>query len=149
MKIDLAAELIITKNRINIFPGVTEFLIKLKKHNIQILLLTNCPRKMLNVKLTQTKLWGYFDKIISSQDFGFIKESDIFWSYVDKEVIYNKEKTIFIDDNQDVLKYAIRNGIKNVIAINSPDSNKKNQVIEKYISIDGIDKFNENIINLF
>ena len=104
---------------------------------------------MLNVKLTQTKLWGYFDKIISSQDFGFIKESDIFWSYVDKEVIYNKEKTIFIDDNQDVLKYAIRNGIKNVIAINSPDSNKKNQVIEKYISIDGIDKFNENIINLF
>ena len=149
LKIDLAAELIITKNRINIFPGVTEFILTLKKHNIQILLLTNCPRKMLNVKLTQTKLWGYFDKIISSQDFGFIKESDIFWSYVDKEVIYNKEKTIFIDDNQDVLKYAIRNGIKNVIAINSPDSNKKNQVIEKYISIDGIDKFNENIINLF
>ena len=32
---------------------------------------------MLN--LLKSKLWSYFDKIISSEDYGFAKETDNFW----------------------------------------------------------------------
>ena len=43
--INLDDELIKTKHKIKIFPGVLKFLDQLKKRRIKIILLTNCPRK--------------------------------------------------------------------------------------------------------
>ena len=34
----------------------------------------------------------YFDKIISSEDCGYIKESNEFWSYLNKNIEYNIKK---------------------------------------------------------
>ena len=147
LKINLNHELLKTKNKIKIFPGVIDFLFKLKKRNIKIVLLTNCPRNMLNVKFNETKLWGYFDNIISSEDFGFAKETDEFWNFLDKKLIYNKKTTVFIDDNQKVLDFAYRNGIKNIVAINLPDSENKKQIIKNYRSIDHISLFEKEIIH--
>ena len=80
---------------------------------------------MLNVKLNKTRLWGYFDKIISSEDYGFAKETDEFWNHLNKELTYNKETTIFIDDNQKVLDTAyIQMVLKILVSINFPDSRK-------------------------
>ena len=147
LKIDLTSELFKTKNNIKVFPGTISFLCKLKKRKMRIILITNCPTKMINVKFTQTKLWSYFDKIISSEDYGFAKETDNFWIYLKKELIYNEDKTVFIDDSQNVLEFALRNGIKNVISINLPDSKKKKQNIKVYKSIDSISDFEDKIIN--
>ena len=118
-----------------------KFLDQLKKRRIKIILLTNCPRKMLNVKLTQTKLWGYFSYIISSEDFGYAKESDEFWNFLETEIVYDKDKTIFIDDSQNVLKYSHKNGLKNIISINYPASDKKKQETKGYPSLDNISLF--------
>ena len=63
---------------------------------------------MLNVKFNEKKLWGYFDNIISSEDYGFAKETNEFWNCLDKELIYNKKTTIFIDDNQKVLDFCLQ-----------------------------------------
>ena len=147
LKINLNSELLKTKNKIKIFPGVIDFLLQLKKRDIKIVLLTNCPRDMLNVKFNEKKLWGYFDNIISSEDYGFAKETNEFWNCLDKELIYNKKTTIFIDDNQKVLDFAYRNGIKNIIAINFPDSESKKQIIKNYKSIDSISLFEKEIIH--
>ena len=138
LDINLDAELIKTKHKIRLFPGVLEFLDQLKKRKIKIIILTNCPRKMLNVKITQTKLWGYFSNIISSEDFGYAKETDEFWQFLEKEIFYNKDKAIFIDDSENVLKYSHKNGLKNIISINYPDSNREKQEIQGYHSLDGI-----------
>ena len=147
LKINLNSELLKTKNKIKIFPGVIDFLLQLKKRNIKIILLTNCPRDMLNVKFNEKKLWGYFDNIISSEDYGFAKETNEFWNYLDKELIYNKKTTVFIDDNQNVLDFAYRHGLKNIIAINFPDSENKKQIIKNYKSIDNISLFEKEIIH--
>ena len=147
LKINLKSELLKTKSKIRIFPGVINFLLTLKNRNIKIILLTNCPRDMLNVKLSKTKLWGYFDKIISSEDYGFAKETDEFWNQLNKELTYNKETTVFIDDNQKVLDSAYANGIKNIVSINFPDSKDKKQVASNYKSIDDISLFEKEIIN--
>ena len=147
LKINLNSELLKTKHKIKIFPGVIDFLLQLKKRDIKIVLLTNCPRDMLNVKFNEKKLWGYFDNIISSEDYGFAKETNEFWNCLDKELIYNKKTTIFIDDNQKVLDFAYRNGIKNIIAINFPDSESKKQIIKNYKSIDSISLFEKEIIH--
>jgi len=144
--IDLEFEVLNTRNRIKVFPGVTNFLTNLKINNIRAIMLTNCPRNMLNIKITQTKLWGYFDEIISSEDYGFSKESTKFWEYLDKELTYRKNKTVFIDDNQDVLKFSYNNNIKNIFCINFPDSNKDKQIINDFRSLDNISCFEKKII---
>jgi|TARA_B110000238_G_scaffold116203_1_gene126170 HAD superfamily hydrolase (TIGR01509 family) len=146
LKIDLNLEILKTKDQIKIFPGTVNLLRKLKKHKIKIFLLTNCPREMLNIKITQTKLWGYFDTIISSEDCGYIKESDEFWSYLNKNVMYNTINTVFIDDNQNVLKYSKKNGIKNIYCIDFPDSKKDRQIVNGYQSIENISLFEKKFI---
>ena len=147
LKINLHDELLKTKQKIRIFPGVIDFLMKIRKRNIKIILLTNCPRDMLNVKLNETKLWGYFDQIISSEDYGFAKETNEFWNYLEKVLNYDKKTTVFIDDNPKVLDFAYVNGIKNIISINFPDSENKKQVIKHYKSIDNISLFEKEIIH--
>ena len=101
---------------------------------------------MLYVKITQCKLWGYFNKIISSEDYEFAKETDEFWKILEEKIFFNKTKTVFIDDNQDVLRYSYRNGIKNLVSINFPDSNEEKKSISKFLSIDSISLFNPEII---
>ncbi len=145
--INLNDELIKTRGKIKVLPGIKEFLNQLKKREIKIILLTNCPRKMLHVKLTQTKLWGYFHKIISSEDFGYPKESDDFWTILKEKITYKENKTIFIDDNLNILKYAHKNGINKVIGVNYPDSKKTKQVINGFESLDNISLFKEKFID--
>ena len=144
--VNLEHEVLNTKNKIQIFPGSINFLRNLKKHNLKIVLLTNCPRNMLHIKITQTKLWGYFDKIISSEDYGFSKENNNFWKCLDKELLYCKNTSVFIDDNQEVLKCSYNNDIKNVFCINFPDSNQCKQIVKDFRSLDNIDCFEKKII---
>ena len=146
LKIDLKLEILKTKNQIKVFTGTIDFLKKLKKNKIKICLLTNCPREMLDIKMTQTKLWGYFDKIISSEDCGYIKESNEFWGYLNKNIKYNPRTTVFIDDNQNVLKYSNKNGIQNIFCIDFPDSKKNRQIIDGYRSIENISLFEKKFI---
>ena len=147
LEINLGDELLKTKNKIKIFPGVVEFLTNIKRKKIKIILLTNCPRKMLNVKLTQTKLWGYFNKIISSEDYGYAKETNEFWYNLKKNIIFEKDSSVFIDDDQNVLDFSYENGIKNIFCINIPDSKKERQIIKRYKSIDSISSFEREFIN--
>ena len=147
LSINLKLEILNTKNKITIFPNSVEFLQTLRKNKINTILITNCPRDMLDIKITQTKLWSYFNKIVSSHDYGFAKETENFWNILNKNIIYNEEKTFFIDDNENVLKFAEKNGIKNLISINYPDSRKEKQIINNYTSIDNISCFTKKFIH--
>ncbi len=147
LQIDLLSELLITKNRISTLPKAKDFLSLLKKNGIKVFLLTNCPRDMLHVKLSQTKLWGYFDEIVSSEDFNFPKESIAFWDVLDKKYEYNNETTVFLDDSKNVIDFSIKHGLKNVFLISSPDSSKKSQDTFGYKSIKGVSEFKKMITN--
>ena len=146
LNINLKSEILNTKDKISVLPNAIEFLKTLKKNQINTVLITNCPREMLNIKITQTKLWGYFNKIISSHDYGYAKETENFWNILNKNIIYNKEKTFFIDDNENVLKFAEKNGIKNLISINYPDSKREKQIVENYTSINNVSCFSKKFI---
>ncbi len=144
LDIDLHLEIVKTRNKIKVFPSVKKILSKIKnKKGIKIILLTNCPREMLHIKLEQTKLWRYFDKIISSEDYGYPKESKKFWKILENKLNYNKNKTVFIDDNVNVLKYAELSGIKYLYAVSTPDSTKQKKIIKEYKSMENI-RFFEN-----
>ena len=147
LQIDLLSELQITKNRISTLPNVRNFLSFLKKNGIKVFLITNCPRNMLHVKLNQTKLWGYFDEIVSSEDFKFPKESIDFWDLLKEKYEYNNESTVFLDDSKNVIDFSIKHGLKNVFLISCPDSSKKSQDTFGYKSIKGVNEFKKMITN--
>ena len=119
----------------------------LKKNNIKVFLLTNCPRDMLHVKLNQTKLWGYFDEIVSSEDYNCPKESIEFWNILGQKYEYNKETTVFLDDSKNVIDFSLKHGLKDVFLISNPDSNKKSQDTFGYKSIKDVNEFKKMIIS--
>lgn len=146
--INLYLEIKKTRNKIKVFPGVKKLLSDIKtKGRVKIILLTNCPREMLHIKLDQTKLWRYFDKIISSEDYGHPKESKEFWKILDNKVKYDKNKTAFIDDNINVLKYAELNGIKYLFAVSKPDSKKQKEIISNFKTLENIRFFKDKFID--
>ena len=147
LQIDLLSELLTTKNKIKILPKVKDFLYLLKKNNIKVFLLTNCPRDMLHVKLSQTKLWGFFDEIISSEDFNFPKESIDFWNILQAKYVYKQEATVFLDDSKNVIDFSVKHGLKNVFLISNPDSSKKSQDTHGYKSIESVNDLKEIIIS--
>ena len=58
--------------------------------------------KVIALKMQMSKLEGYFDKIISSHDFGVIKQEQQFWEQLTTVIQFDNERTIFFDDSLDV-----------------------------------------------
>ena len=113
---------------IQVHDHALRFLKFAKDNNKRIYLVTNAHRKGIKLKMKMSKIEGFFDEIISSHDFGIPKQQQKFWKELDKQIDFNKERSIFFDDSLDVLEAAAKFKIKNVIAISKPSTKiaKKN-----------------------
>jgi len=127
LELDIAALKREVAKHIQIFPNVEKFLLRLKKHKKNILMVTNAHRKSVAVKMDHLNLEEYFDKIISSHDYGHAKEQQEFWQKLMQAEPFDPDATLFIDDNLVVLQSAERYGIKNLLSIKQPDSTKPMQ----------------------
>lgn len=113
---------------IKVHDHALTFLQSAKENNKRIYLVTNAHRKGIKLKMKMSKIEGFFDEIISSHDFGVPKQQQKFWKELDKQIDFNKERSIFFDDSLDVLEAAAKFKIQNVIAICKPSTKivKKN-----------------------
>ena len=50
--------------------------------------------------------------MLSSFDVGYPKESPMFWEKAEKRLGFDRDKTLFIDDTEEILKTAKEYGIK-------------------------------------
>ena len=73
-------------NDIQDFEGTHTFLTNLQSMKKTIIIVSNAHRDTINIKLTKTKLWGYFDDVISSHDFSYPKEDINFWINLEKNL---------------------------------------------------------------
>ncbi len=105
-------------------PHVQDFLAELKHSHHRLVLVTNAHRKSLSLKLSITGLDQYFDRLVSSHDFGLPKEDVGFWVALQQIEPYDKGRTLLIDDSASVLHSAHRYGIKHLLTILQPDSRK-------------------------
>ena len=85
-------------------------------------------------------------ELISSEDFGYPKETDEFWNLLQKKFKYKKTSTVFIDDSKNVLDFSVKSGLNNVFLVSNPDSNKEKQKTDGYKSIDSLVDFSKLII---
>ncbi|MBI5188788.1 MAG: HAD-IA family hydrolase [Nitrospirae bacterium] len=100
------------KHLIEVHPHVEDFLKMLKKRRKKVFLVTNAHYKAIDLKLKKTHIGRYFDSVLSSFDAGYPKESIEFWREAERRLGFDKEKTLFIDDTEEVLRTAKRYGIK-------------------------------------
>ncbi|MEO0443405.1 MAG: GMP/IMP nucleotidase [Pseudomonadota bacterium] len=128
-----------TKDKIKERPYVSEFLSGLKNNNKTLYLVTNSHPVGIDIKLEQTSIGDFFDKIISSHQYQQPKETIDFWQRFHQDIHFNPERTLFIDDNLSVLNAAVDFGIKHILGIHQPDS----QIGRKLTEVPAIYHFDE------
>ena len=113
------------KHLIEVHPNVEDFLKAMKQQKKKIYMVTNAHYKVLDLKLKKTQIGKYFDKCITSCEMGYPKEMIEFWNKVEKVLGFDKEKTLFIDDTEAILKTAKAFGIKHIYLKTGANSKKK------------------------
>jgi len=112
------------KHKIQIRPHVKEFLARLRKHHKKCLLVTNAHPQSLSLKLDVTEIDKDLDIIISSHEFNQPKEAQAFWRALQAREYFDPARTLFIDDTARILESAKTFGIKYLLGIHQPDSQK-------------------------
>jgi len=107
--------------KIQFRPSTEAFLKSLKGIGKRVSLISNSHRLGIDLKFDHLKLHGYFDLIRSSHDYGYPKEQQGFWRHLSQDIGFDIHRTVFIDDNIDVLKSAQAYGIKYLLSIKQPD----------------------------
>jgi len=103
------------KHLIEVHPHVENFLKMLQKEKKKVFLVTNAHYKSIDLKFKKTLIGKYFDAVLTSFDAGYPKEDKRFWEVAEKRLGFDKGKTLFIDDTEEILKTAKKFGIKYIL----------------------------------
>ncbi|MBK1650325.1 GMP/IMP nucleotidase [Rhabdochromatium marinum] len=107
---------------IAVHPHVPEFLEALAARAKRRVLVTNAHPRSLALKLERTRLGGHFDRVICSHELRQPKEAARFWEAVQSIEPFDPLRTLFVDDNLDVLRTASAYGFRWLLAILQADS---------------------------
>ena len=135
LKLDIMALQKEIAHLITLRPYVPEFLDELRRCGKYITLVTNAPSKSFELKMQHTQLKIYFDRIISSHETGFPKESQNFWQQLQIIHPFQPHATLLIDDNLTVLRAAKIYGIAHLLAIFQPNSHAKCKDVAEFNAI--------------
>ena len=107
---------------ISVHPHVVVFLQTVRSLGRRLVLVTNAHQKALAMKLERTALKGYFDAVVCAHDLGLPKEDPGFWGRLQQVEPFDRQRTLFVDDSQAVLRSAREYGIRWLLAVLSPDT---------------------------
>ncbi len=120
---------------ISVHPFVIDFLGALAAHGKRRVLVTNAHQKSIALKMERTRLAGHLDRVICAHDLALPKESPAFWGRLRQIEPFDPTRTLFIDDNLDVLRTARDFGFRWLLAISEPDSNTPPREITAFPAI--------------
>ncbi|SER69472.1 putative hydrolase of the HAD superfamily [Vreelandella subterranea] len=137
---ELGVDIVALKREVQHLIGLRgdalDFLTWLKQAHPRVILATNADRASLALKLPLTGLENYLDAIISSEDVGAAKEEQAFWSALQRLEPFDPARTLFIDDNPQVLASARTFGIQYLLGIKQPDSQRPEKALEEFVALD-------------
>ena len=117
-------------------PDADLFIQALRKAGKQVVLITNAHRDSLSLKLERIELAPYFDRLISSHDYGFPKEDQQFWHALQQDIEFAPERSLFIDDSLPILRSAARFGVAQLLAVRQPDSQAGPKDTEEFAAVE-------------
>lgn len=110
------------RSRIRILPGAEDFLSAVRDSGRRLWLATNAHPDSWRLKLAQTGIAPYFERVVSSHEFGSPKETLAFWKALHRAHPFEPARTLFVDDSAPVLAAARDYGIGQVVGLTQPDS---------------------------
>lgn len=113
-----------TANLIALRPDADTFLAAIKQAGKRMIMITNAHRDSLSLKLERIELAPYFERLISSHDYGFAKENPQFWDALQADIGFAPARSLFIDDTLPILRSARDFGVGHLLAVKEPDSRK-------------------------
>ena len=117
-------------------PNADEFLAALRQTGKRVVLITNAHRDSLSLKLEKIELAPWFDRLISSHDYGYPKEEPQFWHALRQDLEFEPARALFIDDSLPILRSAQRFGIAHLLAVREPDSRSAPKDTEEFAAVD-------------
>lgn len=117
-------------------PAADQFLAALRDAGKRVVLITNAHRDSLSLKLERVELAPWFDRLISSHDYGFPKEDPQFWHALRQDLELAPERALFIDDSLPILRSARAFGIAHLLAVREPDSRRGHKDTEEFAAVE-------------
>ena len=124
-----------TADLIALRPDADTFLAAIKNAGKRVILITNAHRDSLSLKLERIELAPYFERLISSHDYGFPKESPQFWDALHADTGFDPARSLFIDDTLPILRSARDYGVRHLLAVKQPDSKKGPKDTEEFAAL--------------
>ena len=140
LKLDVPAIYREIEERIALRPHTDAFLRRLRTMGKRALLVTNAHPDGLDHKLERTGIDRWLDEIVSSHDLGHAKESSLFWHALQERQPFDPGRTLFVDDNLQVLTAARNYGIGHLLCIRQPDSQRPAREIADFPAIHDFDE---------
>ncbi|WLH52273.1 GMP/IMP nucleotidase [Pseudomonas tolaasii] len=125
-----------TAHLIALRPDADTFLAAIKKAGKRVIMITNAHRDALSLKLERIELAPYFERLISSHDYGFPKESPHFWDALQADLHFDPARSLFIDDTLPILRSARDFGVGHLLAVKEPDSKKGPKDTGEFAAVD-------------
>ncbi len=135
-RLDLAALKAEVRHRIAPLDGAEDFLRAVRDSGRRLWLVTNAHRNSWSLKMEQTGLGPWFEKVICSHDFGAPKEDPAFWTGLHARHPFDKDRALFVDDSLPVLRAAKAYGIGQLVAIRKPDTTQPARTIMEMPAVD-------------
>jgi 5'-nucleotidase len=126
-------------SRVRFLPGAEAFLSKLKHSGKRRVLITNAHPETFAIKCARTGLTQHVDASYSAHPFALPKEDPAFWAQLRAREPFEPARTLFVDDNLDVLECARRFGIRWLRAVRCPDSGRPPKDTRDFTAIERID----------
>jgi HAD superfamily hydrolase (TIGR01509 family) len=123
------------RHLIEVHPHVIDFLKMMRGHRKKIFLLTNAHFKTVKIKFNKTQIGKYFDDVLCSFDVGHPKEFIEFWQKAEKRLKFERERSLFVDDTEDVLRTAKDFGIKYLLFKARANSKSEPKKTEEFMTI--------------
>jgi putative hydrolase of the HAD superfamily len=117
-------------------PDAETFLAALKQAGKRVIMITNAHRDSLSLKMERLQLAPYFERLISSHDYGYPKEKPQFWEALQADIDFDPARSLFIDDTLPILRSAGRYGIEHLLAVREPDSRKGPKDTEEFAAVE-------------
>ena len=94
----------------------------------------------LDIKMNKVDLRDYFHQMICAEELGRAKEEVVFWELLEARLGFDRDHTLFADDNLNVLKAARHHGIKYLIHVAKPSSRQPARRSEEFVSVSAFDE---------
>ena len=86
--------------------------------------------------MERIELRSYFQRLISSHDYGYPKETQSFWQALQADLPFDPARALFIDDSLNVLRSARDYGIGHLLAVREPDSRGAARDTEEFVAVE-------------